>query len=247
MKKDRNEDTNIVNNQISEKAKLYGIGVGPGDPKLITLRAVEILQAIQVVAIPKSKMERESVAWEIAKSHCPSGVSILELEMPMTADESILQAAWHTAAEKIKEELCQGHSVAFLTLGDPSLYSTYSYLLAILRDQLEPDQIETIPGITAMAAVAARVNWPLATGDEPLVVLPGIEGLEEYEQYPNLVLMKVSRNLPDVLNHIQRTGSQAVLATRVGQAGEDVRLLGPEEVLEKVDYLSLVLCKKPQS
>ena len=247
MKKDRNEDKNTVNTLIGEKAKFYGVGVGPGDPKLITLRAVEILQAIQVVAIPKSKMERESVAWEIAQSHCPSGVSILELEMPMTADESILQAAWQSAAEKIEAELSQGHSVAFLTLGDPSLYSTYSYLLTILRERLEPDQIETIPGITAMAAAAARVNWPLATGDEPLIVLPGIEGLEEYERYPNLVLMKVSRNLPEVLNHVQRTRSQAVLATRVGQAGEEIRLLDPEEVLEKVDYLSLVLCRKPQS
>lgn len=225
-------------------AKLYGIGVGPGDPKLITLRAVEILRKVQVVAIPKSKRERESVAWEIAKIHCPEGVTILELEMPMTSDEEVLQAAWQKAAAQIMAEINQGNSVAFLTLGDPSLYSTYSYLLNLLRDQLDPDQIETIPGITAMAAAAARVNWPLATGDEPLVVLPGIEGLEAYEQYSNLVLMKVSRNLQEVLSHIQRTGSEAVLATRVGQPGEKIRSLNAEEEMEKVDYLSLVLSRK---
>lgn len=244
MKKDQYEQ---AKSSTTKKAKFYGVGVGPGDPSLITLRAVDILQNIQVVAIPKSKMERESVAWEIAKSHCPSGVSILELEMPMTSDEGILQAAWHKAAEKIKAELNEGNSVAFLTLGDPSLYSTYSYLLTILKGQLAPDQIETIPGITAMAAAAARVNWPLATGDEPLVVLPGIEGLEKYEHYPNLVLMKVSRNLPEVLHHIQTTGAQAVLATRVGQSGEEIRLLCTDEEIEKVDYLSIVLCKKDWS
>ncbi|AGA68537.1 precorrin-2 C20-methyltransferase [Desulfitobacterium dichloroeliminans LMG P-21439] len=244
MQQEQNERTIP---QSTRKAKLYGVGVGPGDPSLITLRAVEILQGMQVIAIPKSKMERESVAWEIAQAHCPSGVRILELEMPMTADKEILQAAWHQAAVKIKAELDLGHSVAFLTLGDPSLYSTYSYLLAILKSQLEPDQIETIPGITAMSAAAARVNWPLAIGDDPLIVLPGIEGLEEYEQYPNLVLMKVSRNLPDVLNHIQKTGAQAVLATRVSQTGEEIRLLSPGEVIEKVDYLSLVLYKKDRS
>ncbi|MEL1134587.1 precorrin-2 C(20)-methyltransferase [Desulfitobacterium sp. THU1] len=244
MQQEQNEQTIP---QSTRKAKLYGVGVGPGDPNLITLRAVEILREIEVIAIPKSKMERESVAWEIAQSHCPSGVSIMELEMPMTSNEEILQAAWQKAAGLIRAELDLGHSVAFLTLGDPSLYSTYSYLLTILKNQLEPDQIETIPGITAMSAAAARVNLPLAIGDEPLVVLPGIEGLDAYEHYPNLVLMKVSRNLPAVLNHIQKTGSQAVLATRVGQTGEEIRLLRPEEEMEKVDYLSLVLCKRDGS
>lgn len=236
--------SSMDNNHGKSKAKFYGIGVGPGDPKLITLKAVEILQEIEVIAIPKSKMDRESVAWEIAKSHCPENVKILELEMPMTADESVLHAAWTSAAEKVYEEIQQGRSVAFLTLGDPSLYSTYHYLLKILENDLAPEQIETIPGITAMAAAAARVNMPLATGDEPLVVLPGIEGLEEYEKFPNLVLMKVSRNLPEVLNRIQTTEAQAVLATRVGQSGEEIRMLSAEETMEKVDYLSLVLLKQ---
>jgi precorrin-2/cobalt-factor-2 C20-methyltransferase len=239
---------NIVNDNNdspkSNKAKFYGIGVGPGDPKLLTLRAVEILKDIEVIAIPKSKMERESIAWEIAKTHCPSGVKLLELEMPMISDETVLRTAWQSAADKVMEEIQKGNSVAFLTLGDPSLYSTYSYLLTILQDVLPSEQIETIPGITAMAAAAARVNWPLATGDEPLVVIPGIAGLEEYEKYPNLVLMKVSRNLPEVLNRIETTGAQAILATRVGQNGEEIRGLSAQEELEKVDYLSLVLLKQ---
>ncbi len=237
-------NSNNIKQQKSSKAKFYGVGVGPGDPKLLTLRAVEVLQEIEVIAIPKSKMDRESIAWEIAKTHCPTGVKVLELEMPMTSDESILRAAWQSAADKIQEEMHRGNSVAFLTLGDPSLYSTYSYLLSILENVLAPEQVETIPGITAMAAAAARVNWPLATGDEPLVILPGIEGLEEYEKYPNLVLMKVSRNLPEVMKRIQTTGAQAVLATRVGQAGEEIRVLDAQDELEKVDYLSLILLKQ---
>lgn len=237
-------NSNNSKQQKSSKAKFYGVGVGPGDPKLLTLRAVEVLQEIEIIAIPKSKMDRESIAWEIAKTHCPTGVKILELEMPMTSDESILRAAWQSAADKIQEEMQRGNSVAFLTLGDPSFYSTYSYLLSILENVLSSEQIETIPGITAMAAAAARVNWPLATGDEPLVVLPGIEGLEKYEKYPNLVLMKVSRNLPEVMKRIKTTGALAVLATRVGQAGEEIRVLDAQEELEKVDYLSLILLKQ---
>jgi len=230
-----------------EKAKFYGVGVGPGDPGLITLRAVEVLQKVQTVAIPKSKLERESIAWEIAKIHCPKGVKILALEMPMTADREFLETAWQKAAEKVKAELGQGISVAFLTIGDPSLYSTYHYLLSILKHQLAEDQIETIPGITAMAAAAAKVNMPLATGDEPLVILPGIDGLDEYEHYPNLVLMKASRNLPQVYSYLRKTGAQAILATRVGQTGEEIKYLDPEKELNKVDYMSLVLCKKDWS
>jgi precorrin-2/cobalt-factor-2 C20-methyltransferase len=238
-----NSNSNFDLQQMN-KVKFYGIGVGPGDPKLLTLKAVEVLQTINCVAIPKSKMDRDSIAWEIAKTHCPTGVRVLELEMPMTSDESILRAAWQSAADKIKDEIQKGNSVAFLTLGDASLYSTYSYLLTILEKVLSPEQIETIPGITAMAAAAARINWPLATGDEPLVILPGIEGLEEYKKYPNLVLMKVSRNLPEVLDRIKTTGTKAVLATRVGQPGEEIRVLNAHEELEKVDYLSLVLLKQ---
>lgn len=229
---------------MSVKGKFYGVGVGPGDPQLLTLKAVEVLKHVDIVAVPKSRMDRESVAWEIAKVHCPSNIELMELEMPMTSKESVLEAAWRDGAERIAEVVHQGKNVAFLTLGDPSLYSTYIYLLNLLKKELLPEQIETIPGIMAMAAAAAKVNQPLATGDEPLLVLPGIEGLEEYSQIPNLVVMKVSRNLPEVLQNLRKNGGQAILATRVGQAGEEVRELTDQEHMEKVDYLSLVLIKQ---
>lgn len=226
------------------EGKFYGIGVGPGDPQLITLKAVEILRQIDVVAVPKSRRDRESVAWEIAKGHCPSDIQLLELEMPMTSDEMVLQAAWRNAASQVLEVLHSGKSVAFLTLGDPSFYSTYIYLLNLLKEDLPSEQIETIPGIMAMAAAAAKVNQPLATGDEPLLVLPGIEGVDKYPEIPNLVVMKVSRNLPEVLRNLQESGGKAVLATRVGQAGEEIRELTERDEIGKVDYLSLVLINR---
>lgn len=226
------------------KGKFYGIGVGPGDPQLITLKAVEVLKHVDVVAVPKSRMDRESVAWEIAKGHCPSDIQLMELEMPMTSDETLLQAAWRNAATRILDVLHSGKSVAFLTLGDPSLYSTYTYLLNLLKEELASEQIETVPGIMAMAAAAAKVNQPLATGDEPLLVLPGIEGVDRYPEIPNLVVMKVSRNLPEVLKNLRDSGAKAVLATRVGQAGEEIRELTEQEELGKVDYLSLVLINR---
>ncbi|AFQ44127.1 precorrin-2 C(20)-methyltransferase [Desulfosporosinus meridiei] len=226
--------------------KFYGVGVGPGDPQLLTLQAVEVLKSVDLVAVPKSKMDRESVAWDIAKVHCPSDARLMELEMPMTADQQVLAKAWQTGAEAILAELKQGKSVAFITLGDPSLYSTYSYLLNILQEQLPQECIKTIPGITAMAAAAAKINLPLATGDEPLLILPSTEDVGDYLNFPNLVLMKVSRRLPDILTLLEKRERKAVLLTRLGQAEERIRWEPkPEDFKsEKVDYLSLLLVKK---
>ncbi|KLU65335.1 MULTISPECIES: precorrin-2 C(20)-methyltransferase [Desulfosporosinus] len=226
--------------------KFYGVGVGPGDPRLLTLQAVEVLQTVDLVAIPKSKMERESVAWDIAKVHCPANARLLELEMPMTADQEVLAKAWRDGAEMLLQELKQGKSIAFITLGDPSLYSTYSYLLNLLQEQLPSELITTVPGITAMAAAAAKINLPLATGDEPLVVLPSTEDVGQYLDFPNLVLMKVSRRLPEILNLLQERDRKAVLLTRLGQSGEQICWEPKPEDFQstKIDYLSLLLVKK---
>ncbi len=225
------------------KGKFYGVGVGPGDPRLLTLRAVEVLQSVDIVAIPKSRHDRESVAWEIARRHYRAQTELLELEMPMTSDQGILQQAWQTGAQTILSRLNSGLNVAFITIGDPSLYSTYSYLLTYLRPHLSPKQIETVPGISAMSAAAARINVPLALGDEPLLVLPGTDDIGRFLDLPNLVILKVSRNLPDVAQSLTGSEREAVLFTRIGQDGEEIRALNELAETEKVDYLSLLLIK----
>ena len=226
--------------------KFYGVGVGPGDPRLLTLQAVDVLQSVDLVAIPKSKLARESVAWDIAKIHCPSNVRLVELEMPMTADQPILTKAWQNGAQTLLAELKQGKSVAFITLGDPSLYSTYSYLLNILQAELPQECIVTVPGITAMSAAAARINLPLATGDEPLLILPSTVDVGEFLHFPNLVLMKVSRRLPEILTLLAERKRKAVLLTRLGQAGEKIcwEPKPQDFTADKIDYLSLLLVKK---
>jgi precorrin-2/cobalt-factor-2 C20-methyltransferase len=225
--------------------KFYGVGVGPGDPSLLTLRAVEVLQTVDIVAIPKSKLDRESVAWDIAKVHCPAKVRLIELELPMTADQEILEKAWRAGAETLLGELKQGKAVAFITLGDPSLYSTYSYLLNHLREELPPECLTTVPGITAMSAAAAKINLPLATGDEPLLVLPSTEDVDNFLDFPNLVLMKVSRRLSEILKLLEKRKRKTVLLTRLGQAGETIcwEPKSSDFTAEKVDYLSLMLVK----
>ncbi len=225
--------------------KFYGVGVGPGDPQLLTLRAVQVLQSVPVIAIPKSRLDRESVAWEIARPHCNAGAFLLELELPMTSDQIVLAAAWREAAAAVLAKLQAGLSVAFITLGDPSLYSTYCYLVQELNPQVPAGIIETIPGISALSLAAARLNMPLATGDEPLLILPSADEIDEHLGFANLVLMKVSRRLPQLLSKLTEAGKQYVLATRLGQTGEQIRRQ-PEltEIgSEKIDYLSLLLVK----
>jgi precorrin-2/cobalt-factor-2 C20-methyltransferase len=224
----------------------YGVGVGPGDPRLLTLQAVDVLKSVDLVAIPKSKLDRESVAWDIAKVHCPVNVRLVKLEMPMTADQQVLAKAWRDGAQTLLAELKQGKSVAFITLGDPSLYSTYSYLLNILQEELPQECIATVPGITAMSAAAARFNLPLATGDEPLLILPSTEDVGGFLNLPNLVFMKVSRRLPEILTLLEGFKRKAVLLTRLGQAGEKI-CWNPKPqdfTSDKIDYLSLLLVKQ---
>lgn len=230
---------------MSSYGKFFGVGIGPGDPRLVTLRAVEVLQSVPVIAIPKSRLDRESVAWEIARPHCNADAELLELELPMTSDRNILAAAWREAAAAVLAKLQAGLSVAFITLGDPSLYSTYSYLVQELNHQVPDGTIETVPGISALSLAAARLNVPLATGDEPLLILPSAEDIDNYLGFANLVLMKVSRRLPQLLSKLREAGKQYVLATRLGQSGEQIRRQPDLAELggEKIDYLSLLLVK----
>jgi len=226
--------------------KFYGVGVGPGDPKLLTVKALEVLKTAQVIAFPKSRLDRESIALEIVKDYLSPEVRFLELEMPMTSEESVLQKSWEAGAKAITKEIQKGYAVAFVTLGDASLYSTYSYLLQYLKQEISEDQIETVPGITALSAAAARLNIPLALGDEPLIVLPSSENAEKYLAFPNIVMLKVSRRLPETLEVLGEKGKSSVLATRIGQAEEEINWFPQTEDFEgkKVDYMSLLLVKE---
>ncbi|TLM98344.1 precorrin-2 C(20)-methyltransferase, partial [bacterium] len=111
------------------KGKFYGIGVGPGYPELLTLKAYRLLQQVDVLCIPKSRMEKESLALNIVRQSLDRDFRVLELLFPMSHDEEVLAAHWDRAAEQVAAELAAGYNVAFITIGDPMFYSTYAYLL----------------------------------------------------------------------------------------------------------------------
>lgn len=177
---------------------IYGVGVGPGDPRLLTLRAVEVLQAVAAVLVPRSKEDRESLALSIARPHLPAGCEVLEAVFPMTEQREVLERAWDEAAGMMLIRAQAGQSIAFLTLGDAMLYSTWSYLLAAIRRRQPQAPVVTVPGITAMSACAAATGSPLAEGRSPLLVWPDAPPAELdaiLQLAPNIVFMKAARHL----------------------------------------------------
>ena len=177
---------------------LYGIGVGPGDPQLLTLRAVDVLRQVSAVLAPQARKSAESLALAIARPHLPAECEIMEAVFPMTEERAALELAWEQAAKMMLDRAAGGQSVAFLTLGDAMLYSTWSYLLTAIR-RLQPDApVATVPGITAMSACAAATGQPLAEGRAPLLIWPDAppDDLSPLCRLaPNLVFMKADRHL----------------------------------------------------
>ncbi|GAB6180951.1 cobalt-factor II C(20)-methyltransferase [Desulfotomaculum defluvii] len=229
------------------KGIFYGIGVGPGDPELITLKAVHILHKVDVVIAPRTSTRAKSTALNIARPHLKEHTKILELIFPMVDDEFKLNEAWESNKLTILDLLKTGNNVAFLTLGDPMLYSTYIYILRLLSKH--PVEIKTIPGITSFAASASRVGFPLAEGDEILTIVPATCQEEKLNQAlalaDNVVLMKVSRNTSKLINEMatHHLLDHAVMVSKCGHADETIHfdLKSPEL---KPTYLSTILAKK---
>lgn len=187
---------------MAEKGKLYGIGVGPGDTELLTLKACRVLETVPVVFSPKSSKEKDSIALSIVrpileKRNDYKRLMLVTPIFPMIENKDELEKIWTSAAEMIAQYLESGRDVAFITLGDPSVFSTYSYLQKKLVDDYE---IETIPGITSFTACAAARNKALVEQNQILTIVPKIDDrLENVLDYSDsIVLMKASRNTSEL-------------------------------------------------
>ena len=192
---------------MAEKGKLYGIGVGPGDSELVTLKAARILGSVPVIFSPKSSKEKDSIALSIVKPILEkredySKMMIVAPIFPMIEDKDELEKIWDSASELIAQYLDTGRDVAFITLGDTSILSTYSYVQKRLIDRYE---IETVPGITSFTACAAARNKALVEQNQILTVVPKIDDrVEEVLEYSDsIVLMKASRNTTELEKSIE--------------------------------------------
>ncbi len=192
------------------KGKLLGIGVGPGDHELLTIKAVNALKEVKVICAPKSAVHKPSLALSIVQpvlKESEDNYDILEPLFPMIEDKIALSRYWDDAAANIIQKLNEGLDVAFITLGDPTVYSTFSYIG--IRIANKGFTVEIIPGITSFTGCAATAGISLAEKDEIMVIVPKVdERLEKILEYADtFVVMKTSRHsevLEEIINQDKR-------------------------------------------
>ena len=226
------------------KGKFYGVGVGVGDEEELTLKAVRILKNADVLVLPEAKKNEGSTAFEIVKEHIRENTEKLFLEFPMLEDIKEKEKSRRKNADIIKEELENGKNVVFLTIGDPMVFSTYTYILEYLE---ETERVETVPGITSFGSMASRLNIPLVIGDEDLKIVSlnkNTDIYKEIENNTNVVFMKLSRNFERLKKALEDTGNieNSILISNCGKENEEI--ITDVAKAEKVHYFSTLILKK---
>ena len=226
-----------------KRGTLYGVGVGPGDPELLTLKAVRILRSADVIAVP-DKGSGERTALRIVQDYV-EGKEQLGCVTPMVRDQAVLDAAHDQIADNICALLEEGKNVAFITLGDPSVYATYMYVhRRVLKRGYEA---VLVPGVPSFCAVAARLNTSLCEQSQRLLIVPAshkdVEDCLNVDA--NLVFMKAGREIGALKEKLAEHGllDHASLVANCGMEGEQV-WEHFADMPENTGYFSIVLVKK---
>lgn len=222
---------------------LYGVGVGPGDPKLLTLLAVETIEKCPVIAVPAEGKEH-AVSYRIAKG-AVKGIEdkeCLDLSTPMTKDKEILGRNYERAAGQVMEKLKEGKDVAYLTLGDPTIYSTYIYIHRIVEEAGYHTRI--VSGVPSFCAVAARINDSLADRSEQIHIIPSSYDIEEALTLKgSKILMKAASKMPVVKQALRERKVKGVMVENCGMPDERI-FDCVEDMPEQASYYSIVTVKE---
>jgi precorrin-2/cobalt-factor-2 C20-methyltransferase len=226
-------------------AALIGVGVGPGDPELLTLRALRVLRQADRVFAPVSDPEVEGRAESVVRRAAPE-VEVERLAFVM-ARQGADRDAGIAAAGRLVEHLDAGERVAFVTLGDPNLYSTVSSVVATVRALRPAVPVETVPGIMAFQDLAARAGTVVADGAEVLTVVTGLDGTAAFDDAladptAGVVVYKGGHHLPELADRLRRAGrlDGAVVGELLGLDGERVCPVA-ERAGERASYLATVV------
>ena len=228
------------------QGKLYGVGVGPGDPELLTLKALRLIKDNEVIAVPGKEIQT-SVAYQIVKGAYEEldEKTLIPVAMPMTKDPQVLKANHDKAADQVESYLKEGKNVVFLTLGDTTVYSTYLYVHKRILER--GYEAEIVSGITSFCAVAARLNMGLVEADQPLHVIPATYKAQEMEEILKIpgtkVLMKTGKKMKQVKESIEKSGQKAVMIENCGMPSEKI-YRSAEEIPEDSGYYSLIIVKE---
>ena len=233
--------------------KLYGVGLGPGAEDLITLRALSLIRRVPVLALPRSSDYGLSRAFEIVKPALAEGAPGQErlfLTFPMVLDPERLRPALARAIGEIGARLERGLDVAFACEGDPSVFSTFTYVRQGCKERLPGLAVEVVPGVTSITAVPAVAGLPLADGQERIAVLPGTTGFGDLDAvlraFDTIVLMKIGPEMPEVVAALERAGllDRAVYVSRATMREQRVERDLRKVEAERGDCFAMVVVAK---
>jgi precorrin-2/cobalt-factor-2 C20-methyltransferase len=230
---------------------LYGVGVGPGDPELITIKSYRAMKESPVIAYPKKRKGSKSYAFQIVEHYLDTNEKeMLGLVFPMTKDKETLNRKWNEIVENTWEYLKAGKDVAFVTEGDPMLYSTYIHMYRLMKELHPEVEVKTIPGISSANGAAARLGLPLADGDDWTAIIPATEDRERMKkallEHDGIVFIKVAKVLGMMIELLEELDlvDKAAVATKITSDEElvwrDVKELRHAEL----EYLTLMIVSK---
>ncbi len=230
--------------------RFYGVGVGPGDPELLTIRAMRLLEKVGVVCYTQLDNGAPSYALGVVRELLSGGVTTLPVSIP--ADDSPVDpATWREAAARIGALLREGHDVAFITEGDPMLYSEFPHLIEhIGAEAIDGLTVEVVPGVPSVMAAAASSGVPLVSQGQRLAILPAVYGIDDLREaitnYDTIVLMEIDHNLMRALANLESLGlaGHAIYVRQASTASERVIHDISKLTAEDLDYFSLLIIKR---
>ena len=227
-------------------AKLYGIGVGVGDPEMLTIKAVRALQESDIVLLPRARTKNVSTAYEIAKEYLREDIEKVYVDFTTVDNDQVREEDRKVYADVVNRVIKDDKTLAFITIGDPMTLSTFVYVMELLEQDIK---VESIPGITSFASVCSRLNTPLLMGDERLKVVPLHKDSDiraEIDSAENIVFMKISRKLEELKTVLaeKKMMDKAVLISNCGKQDEKVFYDLSNVSKEDISYFSTVLLKK---
>ena len=229
------------------KGVFYGIGVGPGDPELLTVKSINAIKNADVLIAPKTEKKDGSVALTIAEPYLKKDIEIVYQVFPMVRNFAKTDA-WENNKREILSLLNEGKNVAFLTLGDPMFYSTYIYIYRLLSN--EDVKIVTIPGVPAFCAIGSHMGMPIVEGNDILSIIPATADINKIRKAvdasDNVVMMKVYKNFPEIAELLDEEGmsENAVMVSRCGLSDEKQIDDIMKQKDEPVNYLSTILTRR---
>lgn len=235
---------------MSNLGILYGLGVGPGDPELITVKAFRVIQESPVIAYPKKLRGSKSYAHRIVDVYInPEEKDMLGLVFPMTKDEAVLEREWTKSVELVYEKLKEGKDVAFVTEGDPLLYSTFIHMMKLMQDMHPEVEIRTVPGISSFNGSASRLGIALADGDDKVAIIPAHDDYnamrDAIESHDAVVFIKVAKVI-DLMLQVLRDLDLLDKASVVTKVTSDEEIIWDVRELDGVEleYLTLMVVRK---